>query len=728
MSIKIGNTSYSNVYVGDTEIIRAYVGDTMFFNTGTPPQPTEVELWGWGNNFNHQILPVSGFMTNNEIFNVPTYMNVDSWKKISSHGNSVVAIKEDGTLWQWGLNLSTQITTPTQVGTDSDWKDVEASNVSRYAIKTNGTLWAWGFNNNGILGVGDTTNRQNPTQVGTNSDWKMISAGGNHGNDTTVLAIKENGTLWAWGSNARGKSGLGTISGSNNSPTQVGSDTNWKTVSCLLNHTHAIKTNGTLWSCGFNSSARTGLGINNNTNTTTFTQVGSDTDWKDVYAGNLHGVAFKIDNTPWGWGNERYFGMSGGVQTTPIQLSTDTDWKKMGCHTEGVVYLKENGEIYGMTFNIFNGIHGREVNNPDNFMHPPVRISPDYSDYIDFFIGNNTIYAFREIVENPIVPTGISVLPTSITLNASNSPWTFQHTVTPSNARNKGIRWNTNNWAFIPKAGWNVASQFGSANISVNTIVGDYQQNVTIQNIEPVYNDIFTFNNTNTNTGTNNNAFRFNNINSYGNIYDEISTDNVMGAIFHQQSNIEQNSWESLWNNFYKLYLFNDDTWQDREFTINFWFDNTNFGDFWGDVNESYNQDLVLFKITSDDNTINILRLYFSNEDLILDIRDDYVVKSLSIGMINPQSTMFTIRNDINNGKIIININDMFTSSLEETSTTNTTNFVGLAWNNIPNIFLNSNNRQGWWYGNLEFYSKNLTDTEIQDLYNLGIQGRRNQI
>jgi alpha-tubulin suppressor-like RCC1 family protein len=71
------------------------------------------------------------------------------------------------------------------------------------------------------------------------TDWKDISARGFHS-----LAIKTNGTLWSWGGNSSGQLGLGdTIARS--SPVQVGSLTDWKDISAGGFHSLAIKTNGT---------------------------------------------------------------------------------------------------------------------------------------------------------------------------------------------------------------------------------------------------------------------------------------------------------------------------------------------------------------------------------------------------------------------------------------------------------------------------------------------------
>ena len=71
-------------------------------------------------------------------------------------------------------------------------------------MKKDGTLWAWGANQEGQLGLGDTSNRDSPTEVGSASDWAAVSCGAAH-----TLAVKKDGTLWAWGANQDGQLGLG---------------------------------------------------------------------------------------------------------------------------------------------------------------------------------------------------------------------------------------------------------------------------------------------------------------------------------------------------------------------------------------------------------------------------------------------------------------------------------------------------------------------------------------
>jgi alpha-tubulin suppressor-like RCC1 family protein len=107
-------------------------------------------------------------------------------------------------------------------------------------------LFGWGRNNSGQLGLGNNLVRSSPIQVGTNSDWNSISCSSIH-----TLAIK-NGQLWAWGANSNGQLGTNNLI-TQSSPVQVGTDTNWSSVAAMNASSFAIKTNCTLWSWGFNT-------------------------------------------------------------------------------------------------------------------------------------------------------------------------------------------------------------------------------------------------------------------------------------------------------------------------------------------------------------------------------------------------------------------------------------------------------------------------------------------
>ena len=157
-----------------------------------------------------------------------------------------MAINTTGTLWGCGTNSNFQLglgdtafrSSPVQVGTDTDWAKVSAGSIHSLAIRTTGTLWAWGSNSSQQLGLNDNfyaLARSSPVQIGTSTDWSSVSAGQNHSS-----AIKTDGTLWVWGNNGGNQLGSPFLA-FHSSPVQIGSNTNWSKISSVnTTNSHAI--------------------------------------------------------------------------------------------------------------------------------------------------------------------------------------------------------------------------------------------------------------------------------------------------------------------------------------------------------------------------------------------------------------------------------------------------------------------------------------------------------
>jgi len=290
---------------------------------------TDGTLWAWGN-FYGQTYSVADLT----IRNTPTQVGTDSnWRTVSAGGVHNLAIRNNGTLWAWGsdgngrtgLGISglTNTNTPTQIGTHTDWTLVSAGDAHSMAIRANGTLWAWGWNGGGRLGDGTTTSRNTPTQIGTAANWESVSAGYNH-----TLAVRTDGTLWAWGTNSHSQLGDGTTNNSN-VPIPIGTATNWVSVSAGGNASGSfsmgLRSDGTLWAWGHNMNGRTGLGVTSPVTTVTPAQIGTATNWESVSAGSNFAVAARTDGTLWAWGINTNGRLGDGTtalqRTSPVQVS-----------------------------------------------------------------------------------------------------------------------------------------------------------------------------------------------------------------------------------------------------------------------------------------------------------------------------------------------------------------------------------------------------------------------
>jgi len=147
-------------------------------------------------------------------------------KAIATGWDHMVALAEDGTVWTWGNGRYGELGNGTAADSNlpvhlnglSNVIQVSAGDGSSVALKEDGTVWAWG-----VL----------RTQVGTDQfatydygSTPVQVAGIDHvtlvrDRDWHVLALKDNGTVWAWGWNLKGQIGDGTVGGDKTIPVRV---------------------------------------------------------------------------------------------------------------------------------------------------------------------------------------------------------------------------------------------------------------------------------------------------------------------------------------------------------------------------------------------------------------------------------------------------------------------------------------------------------------------------
>ena len=288
------------------------------------------------------------------------------WDAISANYDTAMATTTNGELYYWGngsagrsgtgVESPDPVSSPVQIGALTNWSTMTVMPEGVAAVKTDGTLWSWGGNSYGEQGRNNKTNSSSPSAVGSLTNWSVIDSG----DETTVLALKTDGTIWSWGRNQFGSAGQNnTIEYS--SPVQIGSGTDWAYIGKGNYHSGAIKTDGSLWIWGYGDDGGLGLNISQSINVSSPTQVGALTTWSKIALGRGVTLAVKTDGTLWAWG--RNGGGSLGINNTvskssPVQVGSQTNWKTPSIGRYSSIVSKTDGTLWSWGAN-FQGELGR---------------------------------------------------------------------------------------------------------------------------------------------------------------------------------------------------------------------------------------------------------------------------------------------------------------------------------------------------------------------------------
>lgn len=308
-----------------------------------------------------------------------------SLSTISAGVGHSLALNNDGTVWAWGDNSEGQLgnndsqllnsATPVQVGKFADVIAVAAGGAHSLALSKDGTVWAWGNNEFGQAGYGQVDQFKKsyvPRQVQDLTDVVAIAAGMDYS-----LALKSDGTVWAWGNNENGNLGRPSSSLITTTPVQVEVDgygnklTDVTKISAGSNFALALKKDGTVWTWG-------GLyvddeGVHNAVSMAE--QVYSLTDVISISAGWSHSLALKNDGSVWGWGNNQLFQLgdrsAGESWNNPLKISGLDHVQAIaaGCYLS--LALKTDGTVWSLGGSIWG-----QLGDGVSFEEEPAAITP----------------------------------------------------------------------------------------------------------------------------------------------------------------------------------------------------------------------------------------------------------------------------------------------------------------------------------------------------------------
>jgi alpha-tubulin suppressor-like RCC1 family protein len=260
---QIGDSSTMNrnipvKVVGLTGVIAIAAGET---HSLALKKDGTVWAWGWdyfgqlGNGTGTSIAPVK----------------IDSLSgviAIAAGAYHSLALKNNGTIWGWGNNTLGELgiennspsSVPQQVSGISNVTSISGSSANSFAQKNDGTVWVWGSNTYNQVGNNTEAMSTHPRQVIGLTNVKRITGGFQHS-----LALKNDGTVWTWGNNSSGQLGNGGIDSNTvyeHRPTQVQGLTGIVELTGGGTHTLAVKNDGTVWAWGYNLNGQLGNGTN----------------------------------------------------------------------------------------------------------------------------------------------------------------------------------------------------------------------------------------------------------------------------------------------------------------------------------------------------------------------------------------------------------------------------------------------------------------------------------
>jgi len=419
-------------------------------------------LFAWGSNHAGQVAPQYQPRDIMEPFNHNELNGVSRIAAGMDNGQSLIVVGH-GDLWEWGgrntensqlVPLDEAPPTPRELRPlPSQDVRVVAGGRHSLALREDGTLWAWGQNDRGILGNGTVVHSSEPIRIMDSVIY--VTAGHYHS-----LAIKNDSTLWAWGANIEGQLGDGTRL-DRSIPVKVGIDEQIISVAVGSRHTIALDAHGNVWAWGDNRDGALGLG-DEIIESLTPVLVQIDEQINRIATHANHSMAIDIHGNLWVWGdwNQTQFYLP-----TSIDFVRETmgEIKYISTNRNHTMFIGQDGSLWGIGENILEYLGDRVTTYENGLM----QIGEERQRWLEVSAGRNHTIAreYNPVGENRTWIWGnndLGQLGTSDTVGLNNVPSTIS--ISAGNGHTLIVDSQGDIWAW----GSNNRGQLGHGNSIIN--------------------------------------------------------------------------------------------------------------------------------------------------------------------------------------------------------------------------------------------------------------------
>ena len=263
-------------------------------------------VYGFGSNQSYTLNSSNQFYNAFSPVRIGTLSGV---RAIAAGGTHALALMADGTLRAWGNDASGQLgdgrtgtfsTTPVPVNGIDRVQAISAGNSASLAVRANGSVWAWGYNGDGALGD-PALSIYNTTITAPHQVPGLTAVAAVAGPSGTVAVVQAAGTIKSFGSNANGQLGTGETEAqkaSRNAPWSIATPAGlppFKAISSgQSTHRLALGADGSVWAWGANQNGQLG---NTGGDSPTPVPVSGISDAIGVYAGDYDSFALRADGT-----------------------------------------------------------------------------------------------------------------------------------------------------------------------------------------------------------------------------------------------------------------------------------------------------------------------------------------------------------------------------------------------------------------------------------------------